>query len=274
MVTPEEQLRERERVAIAATARGPLAGPAVSWRGIWAGFMVATAVSIVLSALGVAIGLSVLDANPATAGATQSWSIGAGVWVFVTSIIALFAGGFVASRTADYDVHPAPSVVGTSVWVLAMAAAVVFGALRGATLMRSMPMMASANGTPTLAQAAPALDAALVSRDVGAVNAQLQDPATASRIAASSGLPNAQVTSTLASVRQQLQTTGNVDQARAQLEGMVGSARTNPAANGTMPVGGGTAATIAGWVTFFILIATLAAAIGGAAVGIRPVAVR
>src|SRR5690348_4871589 len=100
MITPEERARERERIAIATSERTAVVRyDAVSWSGIWAGFMSAMGVLIVLEALGIAIGISVLDANPASAHDAQSWTIAAGLWMFFTFILALFAGGFVATRT-------------------------------------------------------------------------------------------------------------------------------------------------------------------------------
>ena len=129
MITPEERIRERERIAIAATAaRLPI--EEVSWSGIWAGFMTAMAVAVVLTALGIAVGISVLDVNPAGAHDARSWTIGAGLWTFFTYIIALFGGGAVATRTGGYTVRPSGTVVGTAVWVLSLAAVLLFGVIR------------------------------------------------------------------------------------------------------------------------------------------------
>ena len=70
----------------------------ISWGAILAGALVALATQLVLTLIGGAIGLATLD--PATGdspnGATLG--IGAAIWLVVSSLIALFVGGYVAGR--------------------------------------------------------------------------------------------------------------------------------------------------------------------------------
>jgi len=278
MVTPEERIRERERIAIAATAaRLPI--EEVSWSGIWAGFMTATAVAVVLTALGIAVGVSVLDVNPAGAHDARSWTIGAGLWTFFTYIIALFSGGLVATRTGGYTRLPFASVVGTAVWVLSLAAVLLFGAIRVALISTPLlraPLGPAAGIPPAIAQADPDLTTALTNGDVDRAIARLADPTTADRITTATGLPHDRVASTLGDVRSRLSAERGdpsraVAAARTSLETLVAQA---PGAASAAPVPTPEpAATIVGWVTFFVLVASLGAAIAGARTGFRSIAV-
>src|SRR5688572_28781965 len=65
----------------------------VSWGAIFAGAVMAMAVYLVLTLLGGAIGLSVSNDTDA-----ETLSTGAGIWAVVTTIIALFVGGWVTSQ--------------------------------------------------------------------------------------------------------------------------------------------------------------------------------
>lgn len=71
----------------------------VSWPALFAAVFVAIAIQILLSVLGVAVGLGLV--GPAGhAPRVGSLGIGAGVWWFVSTLIALFIGGFVAAWMA------------------------------------------------------------------------------------------------------------------------------------------------------------------------------
>jgi len=276
MATPEERARERERIAITTSERMLVApARAVSWSGIWAGFTSAMAVMIILGALGIAVGISVLDVNPAGATDAQGWTIGAGLWIFFSFIIGLFTGGFVATRSGAYTTRPATTAMGTAVWVLSIAAVFFFGAVRAALV--PTPLLRTPVGAPdvppAVAQAAPDLTAALAAGDVDRAVSRLADPMVANRIAATAGIPRDQVASTLAGIR------GRLEANRADPASALAQARAD--LRTVVPAGGASAAvpvpapqpqaTIMGWVTFFVLIASLGAAIGGAGAGFRPV---
>lgn len=65
----------------------------ISWRAIIAGALVALSIQLLLTVLGLAIGL-----NVAQDGAGSGLAIGAGVWWIVTGSISLFFGGWVAGH--------------------------------------------------------------------------------------------------------------------------------------------------------------------------------
>jgi len=73
----------------------------ISWAAIFAGLIIALVAQVVLSVLGLSIGASAInpltDQNP---GATIG--IGAAIWLVISSIIALFLGGWVAGRMAGF----------------------------------------------------------------------------------------------------------------------------------------------------------------------------
>ena len=72
----------------------------ISWGSIFAGAIIALATQLVLTLIGIAIGLATLD--PATGDNPSSTALGAGagIWLVVSSLISLFIGGYIAARLA------------------------------------------------------------------------------------------------------------------------------------------------------------------------------
>ena len=68
----------------------------VRWGPILAGLFAAMSVLIVLSVLGLAVGLSNVDAGDRPA----NFGIGAGIWGAVSALLAFFFGGWMAARTS------------------------------------------------------------------------------------------------------------------------------------------------------------------------------
>lgn len=86
-------LPERE-LEVSATVRR------ISWGAIFAGAVIALVTQLGLNLLGASIGFGAID--PATeANPFSGLGLGTGIWLAVSSIIALFLGGFVASHLAD-----------------------------------------------------------------------------------------------------------------------------------------------------------------------------
>jgi hypothetical protein len=75
----------------------------VSWGAIWAGVFVAMFFQLLLGLLGLAIGLTVVDVGQQSTG----MAVGAGVWLLVSTLTAVFLGAFTAGRlaglSAKYD---------------------------------------------------------------------------------------------------------------------------------------------------------------------------
>lgn len=92
-------------------------GSRVSWGAILAGAVMAVAVSFLLSLLGAAIGLSMSDEMD-----SDSLGTGAAVWAVVTTVVALFVGGWITSQCVVGETKSESVVHGIIMWgvVLAM----------------------------------------------------------------------------------------------------------------------------------------------------------
>lgn len=91
----------------------------ISWPAVIAGMVVAVAVGAMLDLLGSALGAGTLSPfDPAAAGA-RAFGVGSGLWMVLANILALFAGGFVASRAAKYPDRHEGMLHGLTVWALA-----------------------------------------------------------------------------------------------------------------------------------------------------------
>ncbi len=83
----------------------------ISWGAILAGAAVALAIYALLMALGAAVGMSVSDeVNARTLGA------GAGVWGFISLLIALFAGGWVTTQVTTGESRTEAVLYGVVLW--------------------------------------------------------------------------------------------------------------------------------------------------------------
>jgi len=84
---------------VTATAVNPPSPFRVSWSAVFAGAAITLVTYLVLSVLGTAIGAGALDplaqGNP-----LQGFGTGAGVWLFVSTLLALAVGAWVSGRTA------------------------------------------------------------------------------------------------------------------------------------------------------------------------------
>jgi hypothetical protein len=89
----------------------------ISWGAVFAGFIVAVMISLVLALLGMAIGLGAVDpareANP-----FSGLGPGAAIWWVASSLIALFLGGWVAARMAGVPRGFDGAVHGVLTWGL------------------------------------------------------------------------------------------------------------------------------------------------------------
>lgn len=90
----------------------------VSWGAIFAGVVVALVVQLVLSVLGLGLGAS--SVNPLSEqNPTSGIATGAAVWFIITTLISLFAGGWVAGRLAGIPRQIDSSLHGVLTWGVA-----------------------------------------------------------------------------------------------------------------------------------------------------------
>lgn len=87
----------------------------ISWGAILAGTLVAIAIQLLLTLLGISVGAWVIDPAAGTQG-MQGIGMGAGIWALVSFLIALFAGGWVAGRMAGVGSKLDGLLEGMVVW--------------------------------------------------------------------------------------------------------------------------------------------------------------
>jgi hypothetical protein len=77
----------------------------VSWGAIWAGIFVAMFFQLLLGLLGLAVGLTAIDVDQRIN--TTGIGVATGIWMLITTLVAVFLGSFTAGRlaglSAKYD---------------------------------------------------------------------------------------------------------------------------------------------------------------------------
>ena len=252
-------------------------GMRVSWGGIWGGVLVALGLLLLLAALGLAVGVSVLDPGQSEA---ETFSTGAGVWAAFSLLLALFVGGMVSTTTGVIFDRTTGFFEGALVWVVSvllmgylatsgigMLAGGAFRIIGGATQAIGAVMQqggASAGG----------MDA---SGNIDQMVSRLRDPKTAEQLASATGLPQEEVRASLDQTAQRVeQNRGNPAQAASEAkqgftqlyERAKSSGAWERKAEEMKPE-----VTLAAWVSFGALLLSLLAAIVGAMVGRRKVPV-
>ena len=88
----------------------------VSWGAIFAGVVVALVVQVLLTMLGVGIGVATLDPGAGDNPAVSTFSIATGLWYVLSGIIAAFAGGYIAARMSGKTVATTGALHGLTSW--------------------------------------------------------------------------------------------------------------------------------------------------------------
>ena len=88
----------------------------VSWGAIFAGVVVALVVQVLLTMLGVGIGVATLDPGAGDNPAVSTFSIATGIWYVLSGIIAAFAGGYIAARMSGKTVATTGALHGLTSW--------------------------------------------------------------------------------------------------------------------------------------------------------------
>jgi hypothetical protein len=89
----------------------------VSWASIIAGLVVALGAWVLLTILGLAVGLSSVD--PSHPASLRTGGMVSGIWSLVVAFIALLIGGLVSARTAGIVSRPTGAIHGLVLWALA-----------------------------------------------------------------------------------------------------------------------------------------------------------
>jgi hypothetical protein len=254
----------------AATAWFGTDGMKVSWGGVFAGVLVAMGVSMLLAALGLAIGVSAVDpgeTDPGTIG------VGAVIWGGLQLLIALFVGGMVATRVGAIIDRTTGFFEGVLVWVVSL---ILMAYLAGSGI------ASVASGAFSLLGGATQTFSAVVQGQGGAANIevsgtveqmaeQLRSPELVNRVASVTGLSVNEVRDTLNETATRVEANRNnptqaAEEARRGIASLFDRARTTGAlvaqAEQIQPE-----AASAAWLTFVGLLLSLTAAVAGAMLG-------
>jgi hypothetical protein len=126
-------------------------GMRVSWGGIWAGVLAALGTLLLLSTLGLAVGIAAGNAGAPTVdnttGNVNAGAVGtaAVIWSTISLLISMFVGGLASTRTARIWDRGTGMFHGALVWVLTLGAVLYFG-VRGLELMSGTGNMGIVNG--------------------------------------------------------------------------------------------------------------------------------
>ena len=264
----ERRVRERRSGSFYPAVMRGIEGLRVSWGGVWGGVLVALGLMLLLTTLGVAVGVSALD--PAAADA-EALGTGAGIWAAVSLLLSLFVGGMVSTRTgAIYD-RTTGFFEGALVWVVSLLlmaylattgiSMVAGGAFRLLTGLGEAAGMVAGQGIDVSAG------------DVSQIAQRLRDPGTHSRIASATGIPQSEVQATLNQTAERVEASKD-DPAQAAQEARRGVQElyTKARDSGTLQKKAAEAqpaATRTAWITFGALVLSLLAAVFGAMLGRR-----
>ena len=111
----------------------------ISWAAVFGGLAIALATQLLLSLLGIGIGASTIHPTSSNGASAQSVGNGSVIWFVLTSLISLFAGGWVAGRLAgmprqaDGLLHGLIAWSLTSLFTVYLLTTAIGGIISGAT---------------------------------------------------------------------------------------------------------------------------------------------
>ena len=92
----------------------------ISWGAVLAGTAVVLAVHLLLSLLGIGIGLTTVDPGAGGTPEASSLGIGAGIWWVVSNLIALVIGGYVAAHLSGMPARDDGIIHGVLTWAVSL----------------------------------------------------------------------------------------------------------------------------------------------------------
>jgi hypothetical protein len=268
-LTVERRAGERRSNIYPIAALPGVEGLRVSWGGIWAGVLAATAVLVLLTALGVAVGATAVDPG---SGDSATMGIGAGIWAGLTLLAALFVGGLVSTRVGAIFDSTTSVFQGALVWVVSVLL-LAYLAASGITMVAGGALRLVGGVGAAVGAVAAGQEGDVAAGTVDQILARLKDPQTAQRIASATGIPQADVQATLADTAQRVEASRDRP-AAAAAEARNGVARLyeQTRASGQLSKKAAEmqpAARRTAWIAFGALVLSLLAAVLGAAAGRR-----
>jgi hypothetical protein len=264
MAVPQERLRVTGLPHVA-----PLDTARVGWGGVWSGFLVGLGVLMLLSTLGLAVGVTTADIGQGQGAGPRTLGIGAAIWAGLSLLLALLLGGMIASRVSVVVDRTVATVHGVLVWVLTMLG-VLYLAGTGIGLGMSGVLGVARTAGSAVTATAGGLDD-LASGDVDQITARLDDPKTVGVVTGATGMSQEEARSALADIRRRVET-ARADPAQAAAEARSGvqqlaaraKDRAADAARQAQPY-----ASAATWTAFGAMVIGLLAAVAGARWGAR-----
>lgn len=252
----------------------PPQGPRVRWTGVMSGFFIAIGVLMIMGALGVAIGVTAFgDPRQATGETASDLGIGAGIWAFITVLIAVFLGGMVSTKVTDRPDRPGAVMHGALVWVLFFLFTlwmIASGVSLGLSGLFSAVSGLARGATTAVAAGGGDLVQTLGLNDPNQVLARLDDPATASTLATATGMSVEEARTSLANLRSRVEAVRD-DPARVAAEVREYLAQYSERVKQQALDAAAAAqhgATIGAWITFGVMVVSLGVAIAGAMGGV------
>lgn len=269
----DRRVNERRRVAYPSMLRAE--GMRVSWGGIFGGVLVALGFLLLMTALGVAVGISAAQPGETEA---STLGTGAGIWAGVSLLLALFIGGMVSTKIGAIIDGTTGFFEGALVWVVSILLMVYFagsgiGMLAGGAF-NMVGGAAQAMGSVMQGGGGASGGASVdVSGGVDKMIAQLKDPKTAQQIASATGMQQSEVQATLSETAQRVENNRD-DPVKAAAEAKQGVAQLMEKAKSSGALEQKAQevkpqATRAAWITFGALVLSLLAAVLGAMAGRR-----
>jgi hypothetical protein len=249
---------------------GRFDGMKISWGGVFGGVLAGVGVLMLLSSLGVAIGISATDPRNPNG---EALGTGAAIWTGLSLLISLYIAGWASTRLSMLWERTTAMFEGVLVWVLSLIL-ILYLTASGIGLIASGAFGLLGKTAQAVGSTAQTMDVnALSSGDVDAILGKLRDPKTATIVASATGTSQEEASRTLNDMSQRVEAArDNPAQASAEarqgLQTLAARAKQNLAntAEEVKPE-----ATTTAWLTFAALVLSLLAAIGGAAVGRRGV---
>jgi hypothetical protein len=248
-------------------------GMRVSWGGIWGGVLVGLGTLMLLTALGLAIGISAVDPGDTEA---QTVGIGAAVWGGLSLLLALYLGGMVATRIGAIFDKTTGLFEGALVWVLSVLL-IAYMASSGIGFVAGGAFRLVGGATQAIGSVVTGGNSTDLSQgSVDQIVQRLRDPQTARTLSGATGIPEEEMRTNLAQMADRADAARDnpaqvATDARQGVQDMIQRAqaegRIEQAAERVQE-----GASTTAWVTVGALVLSLLAAVFGAMTGRRAAA--
>src|SRR5688500_13106421 len=186
----DRRLNERRRIAYPAALRAE--GMRVSWGGVFGGVLVALGFLLLMTALGVAVGISAAQPGETEA---STLGTGAGIWAAVSLLLALFIGGMVSTKIGALFDGTTGFFEGALVWAVS-ALLMLYFASSGVSMLAGVAFRMVGGAAQAVSSVVQNQNVE-VSGGVDQILQRLKDPKTAQQIASVTGMQQSEVQASL-----------------------------------------------------------------------------